>query len=229
MSPDGTPNTSANSRDSRSYDSPAEIGRSRAQLARSTNETKRAYRAAVSARPSPDSQIVDGDFADPRREEWASLRGVIVQYIVRRGQPAHVAEDVAQETCIKLLAYCEQQRPASLYALAFRIAATSLIDMKRKERGVADELDDGHPCEAPLADRLIDGRRRVSLFQAALAAMPALRRKAFVQRRIENRSHAQIAADLGISVASVEKHVSRGLQDMRKALSRADLDWDLGR
>ena len=49
-------------------------------------------------------------------------------------------------------------------------------------------------------------------------------RRPFRLTRVDNRSHAQIAADLGISVASVEKHVSRGLQDMRKALSRADLD-----
>lgn len=180
----------------------------------------------MSAQPSPDSQPVVGDVADPRQAEWTAVRDAIVHYVVRRGQPADVAEDVAQETCIKLLAYCEHQRPASLYALALRIAATSLVDIKRKERGFADELDDGHPCEAPLADRLIDGRRRISLLQGALAAMPGLRRKVFEQRRIENRSHAQIAADLGISVASVEKHVSRGLQDMRKALSRADPEWE---
>ncbi len=187
------------------------------------------YRAPVSARPSQDRQPADGDVADPREAEWLALRSAIVHYVTRRGQPAHVAEDVAQESCIKLLAYCEQQRPASLYALAFRIAATCLVDMKRKERGPADQLDDGHPCDAPLADRLIDGRRRISLFQAALAAMPPLRRKVFEQRRIENRSHAQIAADLGISVASVEKHVSRGLQDMRKVLSRVDLDGEAWR
>lgn len=180
----------------------------------------------MSAQPSPDSQTVAGDAADSRQAEWAALRSAIVHYVIRRGQPAYVAEDVAQESCIKLLAYCEHQRPASLYALAFRIAATSLVDIKRKERGFADELDEGHPCEAPLADRLIDGRQRVSLLQAALAAMPGLRRKAFELRRIENRSHAQIAADLGISVTSVEKHVTRGLQDMRKALSRADAEWE---
>lgn len=225
VSRDGDPDLGANSRTPH-----REImGGGKRSCGRSTNETKRAYRAAVSARPSPDRQTVNDDVADPCRAEWVALRGAIVHYVVRRGQPAHVAEDVAQETCIKLLAYCEQQRPASLYALAFRIAATSLIDIKRKERGPAVELDEGHPCDAPLADRMIDGRQRVSLFQAALAAMPELRRKAFVQRRIENRSHAQIAVDLGISVTSVEKHVSRGLQDMRKALSRTDLDWDLGR
>lgn len=193
---------------------------------RRINETLPPYRAPVSARPSPDRQPADGDVADPHEAEWVALRSAIVHYVTRRGQPAHVAEDVAQETCIKLLAYCERQRPASLYALAFRIAATSLVDIKRKERGSVDQLDDVHPCEAPLADRLIDGRRHLSLFQAALAAMPTLRRKVFEQRRIENRSHAQIAADLGISVTSVEKHVSRGLQDMRKVLSRADLDWE---
>lgn len=173
----------------------------------------------------PNREIVGDDVRDAGHAEWAALRRAIVHYVARRGEPAHVAEDVAQDTCIKLLAYCERQRPASLYALAFRIAATCLVDIKRKERGPTEELEDIHPCEAPLADRLVDGRRLVSLFQSALAAMPALRRKVFEQRRIENRSHTQIAADLGISVASVEKHVSRGLQDLRRALSRVDADW----
>lgn len=189
---------------------------------RSTNDTKPAYRTSMYARPSLHNRTVGDVVADPRHREWSELRGAIVHYIIRRGQPADVAEDVAQDTCIKLLAYCEQQRPASLYALAFRIAATCLVDNKRKERNHTEELDDGHPCEEPLADRLIDARHRFSLFHAALVAMPALRRTVFEQRRIENRSHAQIAADLGISVISVEKHVSRGLQDIRKALSYAD-------
>lgn len=177
------------------------------------------------ARLATDSQTADGDVAGSHQAEWAAVRQAIVHYVTRRGEPAHVAEDVAQETCIKLLAYWEQQRPASLYALAFRIAGTCLVDIKRKERHPADELNEGYACEAPLADRLLDGRLRLSLFQAALTAMPALRRKVFEQRRLENRSHAQIAADLNISVMSVEKHVSRGLQDMRKALSRTDPDW----
>lgn len=148
-----------------------------------------------------------------------------MSYVIRRGQPAHLAEDVAQETCIKLLAYCEQQRPASLYALAFRIASTCLVDIVRKNRRTPDALDEAHACEAPLPDRLLDGQQRILLFQTALAAMPALRRTVFEKRRIENQSHAQIAAELGISAAAVEKHVTRGLQDMRKALARADAEW----
>lgn len=176
----------------------------------------------VFALPSPDRDAVNDDVARTHHGEWAGLRQAIVLYVTRRGQPPHVAEDVAQETCIKLLAYCERQRPASLYALAFRIAGTCLVDMLRKEPRLTEELDDSQPSDAPSVDRLVDGRRRLSLFQVALAAMPTIRRTVFEQRRIENRSHAQIAADLGISVTSVEKHVSRGLQDMRKALSRAD-------
>lgn len=150
--------------------------------------------------------------------EWAALRQTIVSYVMKRGQPPHVAEDVAQDTCIKLLRYCEDQRPASLYALAFRIASTCLVDMIRKGGQAAFDLEDDLACEAPLPDRIIDGQSRVARFETALAAMPSLRRAVFRRRRIENHSHAQIAAEFGISIASVEKHVTRGLQDLRRAL-----------
>lgn len=157
--------------------------------------------------------------------EWTALRHTIVSYVMKRGQSRHVAEDVAQEACIKLLRYCEQQRPASLYALAFRIASTCLVDMVRKEGSSSAGLDEDVASDAPLPDRVIDGQQRVIKFETALAAMPSLRRTVFQKRRIENRSHAQIAAELGISVAAVEKHVSRGLQDLRRALS-VDQDGD---
>ena len=150
--------------------------------------------------------------------EWAALRKTIVSYVMKRGQPCHIAEDVAQEACIKLLRYCEQQRPASLYALAFRIASTCLVDMIRKGGNATVDLEHDHACEDPLPDRVIDGQSRVARFETALAAMPSLRRAVFRKRRIDNHSHAQIAAEFGISVASVEKHVTRGLQDLRRAL-----------
>ncbi|MBU2340410.1 MAG: RNA polymerase sigma factor [Alphaproteobacteria bacterium] len=158
--------------------------------------------------------------------EWTALRHTIVSYVMRRGQPRHIAEDVAQDACIKLLRYCEQQRPASLYALAFRIASNCLVDMVRKEGTGHAELADDLACEAPLQDRIIDGQLRVIRFETALAAMPSLRRAVFRKRRIDNHSHAQIAAEFGISVASVEKHVSRGLQDLRRAL-QIDKDGDI--
>ncbi|EMD83462.1 RNA polymerase sigma-70 factor, ECF subfamily [Pacificimonas flava] len=154
--------------------------------------------------------------------DWTALRTTIIAYLVKRGQGYHLAEDIAQETCVRILRYCEGQPPASLYALAFRIALNCLVDAARKEKAPVAELDDAQPCEAPLQDSVVHGRDRIRHFQDALDAMPELRRSVFIKRRIEDKSHSQISAELGISVASVEKHVSRGLQDLRKVLTRSD-------
>lgn len=150
------------------------------------------------------------------------MREAVIYYLMRRGQTHHAAEDIAQETCARLLRYCEDQRPASLYALAFRIAGNCLVDAIRKDGPATDEVAETLACEEPAPDRVVHGKQRLQLFQDALQAMPKLRRTVFVKRRVEGRSHAQIAEEIGISVASVEKHVSRGLQDLRLALARHD-------
>jgi DNA-directed RNA polymerase specialized sigma24 family protein len=40
-----------------------------------------------------------------------------------------------------------------------------------------------------------------------------------VMCRVENRSHAQIAAELGVSIKMVEKYMTRALNELRASLA----------
>jgi len=58
----------------------------------------------------------------------------------------------------------------------------------------------------------------------ATEQLPPKCREVFVLSKIEHLSNAKIAAQLGISVSTVEKHISRGMELMRKHLG----DYDSG-
>jgi len=162
---------------------------------------------------------------DPSRQtpalpeaEWQSIRHAILAYMRRRGAARDVAEDVAQESLTKLLAYVQRGRPASLYALALKIAANSFVDRVRQESRYEAPVSFEQASEAPLPDAVASDRQQVAILTQALDCMPPLRRKVLVRRRIDNQSHARIAGELGLSVAAVEKHVVRGLCDIRRAM-----------
>lgn len=160
--------------------------------------------------------------------DWPAIRDTIMSYVVRRGHPRHLAEDVAQDTIAALMAYTNERRPGSIYALAFRIAANRLADHFRKDSRFIGELEGDRTCEEPLPDRVADGKRKLAILKHAMAAMPSLRREVIVRRRLENQSHARIASDLGLSLASVEKHVTRGMNDLREALAAAETRGRIG-
>ena len=53
--------------------------------------------------------------------------------------------------------------------------------------------------------------------------LPAQCKKVFMLSRFENRKYAEIAAELGISVKSVEAHISKALDTLRTKLKSSDL------
>lgn len=150
--------------------------------------------------------------------DWRAVRHAVLVYVRRRGHSRDVAEDVAQESLTKLLHYTRQGQTASLYALAFRITANCLVDRFRGESRYGDSVLETHPCDEPLPDRIASDRQRLARLSAALERLPPLRRAVLLRRRIDNQSIPRIAAEMNLSTASVEKHVVRGLSDLRKAM-----------
>jgi len=53
----------------------------------------------------------------------------------------------------------------------------------------------------------------------ALEALPEKPRRAFIRFRLEGRSQAEIAAELGVSVSMVKKYIARALLHCHHCLS----------
>ncbi len=151
-------------------------------------------------------------------EDWRAIAATLSRYVRSRTNRADVVEDVVQETLSRLVHQSRVQTLVSVYALGFRIAANLLVDHHRRDSRYVAEHEEEPASQAPLPDRVLAGRQEVAILQEALAAMPPLRRDVLVRRRLQGQSCAAIARDLGLSPKAVEKHITRGLADLHKAM-----------
>jgi RNA polymerase sigma-70 factor (ECF subfamily) len=165
--------------------------------------------------PSRDGAQPDG---------WDAVQTAVLRYVRARGGRHDIADDIAQETVVRLVALSATQQIGSAFALAFRIADNLLVDMHRRERRQSDEVDAEWQSDEPSLDRVLDSRRAVDVFNRCLRRMPPLRREVLIRRRLNQESCRTIGEDLSISAKAVEKHITRGMIDLRKALELAGVD-----
>ena len=161
---------------------------------------------------------IDTRAGEPAVEDWRAIAATLSRYVRARTSRVDVVEDVVQETLTRLVHQGRVQKLVSIYALGFRIAANLLVDHHRRDRRYVAERAEEPVSQAPLPDRVLVGREAVAILREALDAMPPLRRDVLVRRRLQGQSCAAIARDLGLSPKAVEKHITRGLADLHKAM-----------
>jgi RNA polymerase sigma-70 factor (ECF subfamily) len=129
------------------------------------------------------------------------------------------AEDVAQETMLRLWRIAPDWRPGAAQPAtwAHRVAVNLCLDRLRRRptRPLEEAEDVADPAPSPLA--ALEAADRAAALAAALAALPDRQRVAISLRHFEARSNPEIAESLGVSVEAVESLLARG----RRALSRA--------
>jgi RNA polymerase sigma factor (sigma-70 family) len=157
------------------------------------------------------------------------LRESLRRFVAHRVPDRSDSEDIVQETYLRLYDYRRNRAIGDVGAFCFAVARNLLNDHLRRQvrRPRAVELAETIPCPMPRVDEVLLYRERVEVLIAALKVMPPLRREIFTRRRLDGVATAQIAADLDMSIAAVEKHCTRALADLRHALQRRGLapEW----
>lgn len=154
------------------------------------------------------------------------LRRDCLTYLRRRVRQADVAEDLTQETLVRLLSYRENPDIESHTRLMYRIAQNLIIEFRRARgrRHAAQHvcLDDAGTLQAPLppVEEVVEMRSTlVAVLARGVPGLPAKCRQAFELNRFDGLTYDQIAARMGISIKMVEKHISRALSTLRAATS----------
>lgn len=168
---------------------------------------------------------------DPLLEIYLERRTNLVRFFAARCGSPVVAEDLAQELYVKLATRDPLVTAENPVALIYRIATNVMLDRARGEaragareaawRRVAHASVGGEDVveEVP-ADEAVASRQRLRQLVEAVAELPPQMQRAFRLHKLEGNSHAQTAQAMGLSVKSVEKHISAALKTLTAKLGR---------
>jgi RNA polymerase sigma-70 factor (ECF subfamily) len=185
----------------------------------------------------PDAEVVV--LAQQGREP--AFRELIRRYerpvfslIYRMVRDSTVAEDLAQDTFIKVLNHLDKYRPEFKFSSwLFKIANNVTIDHLRRRQLDTVSMD-GSPhastaaeAEASsfeLADQAespldaLASRELGSMIEQAIGALRPEYRNCIMLRHVEGRSYEEIAATLDLPLGTVKTYIHRARHQLREAL-----------
>lgn len=140
----------------------------------------------------------------------------VLRFLRRRGATPEDALDIAQETYVRFLKYDGalgiRSPAAMLYRIAGNVAADHVRAASRRRLRSFDICDVDVASEDPSAERELAAEQAVRAVRCVIAALSPSCRKVFLLSRLDGLTYTEIAAQCGISVKTVEKHVSRALR-----------------
>ena len=163
-------------------------------------------------------------------------RPALARYLRVRLRGDGDGEDILQELWLKL-GDIDASLIAEPLAYLYRTAENLVLDRRRSaQRRITREQEwpRGHidgsmaaPRDAqPSAERALVARDQLRRVDAALDALPERTAFAFRAVRIDGMPQKQLAAEMGISVSAVEKHLQRGYRAVLELRQQLDADID---
>jgi RNA polymerase sigma factor (sigma-70 family) len=149
----------------------------------------------------------------------------LVAFLSRRVASRELATDLVQELFVRLLsrddlvAGVEHDR-GYLYSSVRHLATEATRSPRWRECAAEPDLE-SEPEEAPPPDALIEDRQTIARLVKVVGRLPPRCREVFILHKFEHLSYAEVAERMGISVGSVEKHMSRALGTCRAEIERA--------
>ncbi len=136
----------------------------------------------------------------------------------------HDAEDLTQETFIRVFRSLASYKPGTFEGWLHRITTNLFLDMARRRSRVRMEAlpdeTDRIPGDDPTPEEVYDDTHLDPELQAALDELPPEFRAAVVLCDVEGLSYEEIGATLGVKLGTVRSRIHRGRQALRVALER---------
>lgn len=180
---------------------------------------------------------------DRERTRWF-LRNILPhepglrRWLARSGLAGIDPDDIIQESYTILAELESVDAILNPRAYLYQVARSRIVRHIRRAQIVEIHAIDNlerldHPDDAASPEQHAIDRDELRHLAHAISAMPGKMREAFVLRRVEGFSQREIAAEMGISENTVEKHISRGIRFLvewfgrgGKAPSQASRDED---
>lgn len=158
--------------------------------------------------------------------QWAFAYYRRLQNLLRRrGRTPEEAEDLIQETFLRVKVYIDQgheirEREAFLVRTALNLAHDAKDHDRRNlySRTPIEEL-----ClldTAPAPDEVLQAEQRLKQLETVLASTSEKTREVFFMHRLYGMTYDQIAAHFGVSPSAVEKHVAKAWSILAHEVNR---------
>lgn len=148
---------------------------------------------------------------------FLAQRAALLRFLRARGA-GDAAEDVLQDLWLKLESGAPQAPIAEPLSYLYRAADNLMLDRRRssvrrsaREDAWGEAADGSEPgvSDAPSADRVLAARDELRRVQAALDALGDRTATIFRRHRVDGIGQRDIAAEEGISLSAVEKHLQK--------------------
>ncbi|WP_426369644.1 RNA polymerase sigma factor [Pseudocolwellia sp. HL-MZ7] len=132
-------------------------------------------------------------------------------------------DDIIQDLMIRLLRIENLEEKlmmegsnAKSYLLS--IAANLVKDLYRRKLGRGEQsddalantiLDNGNP------EQILSHQQTLTKVSQVLESVKPIQKEAFLLNRLENKSYRQISEEMGVSVSTIERHISKVLLALR--------------
>jgi RNA polymerase sigma factor (sigma-70 family) len=155
--------------------------------------------------------------------EILSHEAALIRYLTRAWFARDEIHDMRQEVYLRVYEAAAKALPHSPKAFLFTTARHLIADRVRRKRIVS--IESGWDCDAldVLVDEISPERRtgahqELSSLARAFDLLPPRCREVVWMRRVEERSQKEVAAQLGIGEAMVEKHIAKAMRRLADAL-----------
>lgn len=156
----------------------------------------------------------------------ARYRAPLVRYFVRRGHAPDIAEDCTQEVFVRI-AGAKLETIENVEAYLFTVASSVAIDHGRKMRArcssehdsITDLAIEGREVSPA---RVLEDKESLRRLDRILDELPPRTREIFLLNRLDGLSYTQLAVRYGLSIAAIEKQMSKALAHLRRRFNGHD-------
>lgn len=132
-----------------------------------------------------------------------------------------LAEDILQDSFVKLWDNCENVSYAKSKSFLFTVAKNMFLNYKKHEKVVGEHQNRAEKSfnnETP--EFILLEKEFLEKIEKAISDLPEKQKEVFLLSRIEKKKYKEIAEMLGISVKAVEKRMHLALLKMKEKIGK---------
>ena len=158
-------------------------------------------------------------------ELFERYRPALYAYFMRRVRQKADADDLVQDVFVRLGRLDPETEIRDVEAFIFRTAVNLLRDRARRAKSHRDagelpSLEFEPPDGVPGAERVLEAKVELGRVMEALNAVGDKTRNIFILRRLEQMKVQDIAAFYGVSIKTIEYHITKAQAHLAKVIKR---------